>query len=205
MFTYKPRSSNRLKFIRQKYTPSEPFGLIILKLFGVGIHLSRQISTVLPLPIHHLEPLSTTSLAAIMLCHTYKGFFPTWASINEQSAKYFALNTLWVREEGFWLSRHPCFARRAKLNAFKSLKPIPSSALGLHKLSHEVHANFHSLSFCPHQNWLTIELRSRQREFGSLKQLIVKVVVACATALIRISRPAFDRSLLFQPATFLPT
>ena len=69
--------------------------------------------------------------------------------IKLEFLKYLALYTLWIREEVFWSSRHPCFARSAKLNAFKSLKPIPSSIFLVHILSHDTQAIFLLLPCCP--------------------------------------------------------
>ena len=90
------------------------------------------------------------------------------------------------------------------LNAFKSLKPIPPSDLGVQRLSQDVHAIFLSLPFCPHQNWLIKEFNSQHKEFESLKQLIVYVVVTWATALIRISLPTVESNLPFHPTIRLP-
>ena len=105
-------------------------------------------------------------------------FFPTGASMNVHPAKYLPLKTQWVRESRFCLSRQPCFARSAILKAFKSLKSILPSDLGVQRLSQDAHAIFLSLSLCPHQNWLTKEFNSLHKESESLKQLMVYVVVA---------------------------
>ena len=57
----------------------------------------------------------------------------------------------------------------------------------------------------PHQKLLIMEFNSIQSESRILKQLIVYVGMAWATALMRISLPAFDRNLPFYPAMCLPT
>ena len=100
---------------------------------------------------------------------------------------------------------HPCLAKRAKLKALRSLNPIPHSAFDVHNFFHDTQAIFLSFSFCPHQKLPIKEFRSLHNESGSLNTLIVYVGVACATALIRTSRPALDNSLLFYPVIFLPT
>ena len=125
--------------------------------------------------------------------------------MKEEFAKYFALRTLWVKEFGFCCILQPCLARRARLKALKSLKPSPPSAFGLHSFCHDTQAIFLALSFFPHQKPLSIDAISAQRESGSLKQFMVYVGVAYATAFIRISLLALDNNLPFQPAIFLPT
>jgi len=40
---------------------------------------------------------------------------------------------------------------------------------------------------------------SLHKRFGSLNQFIVKVGIACRTALINTSQPAYERSFSFQP------
>ena len=70
---------------------------------------------------------------------------------------------------------HLCFAKRAKLNALRSLNPIPPSDFGLHNFSQETQVILLSLPFCPHQKLPIIEFNSVHRESGSLKTLIVYV------------------------------
>ena len=153
----------------------------------------------------HLNPLSTISLASIKLLHVYKGLLPKWASKKLVLLKYFAFKTLWTRESGFWMICHPCLAKSAKLNALRSLNPSPPSAFLWHIFSHETQAIFHSFSFCPHQKFLTMEFSSWHKESGILKQVIVYVGVAWATALMSTSLPAFESNLPFHPAIFLLT
>ena len=181
------------------------FGLISLNDSGVGSHLSVQISSLSPFPITHLDPTSTISLAAIILHQMYDGLLLSWASLKVLSTKYFAFRTLWTRELVFCCILHPCLARRARLNALRSLNPMPPSSLGVHSFSHVTQAIFLSLSFCPHQKLPIIEFNSLQSESGNLKQLIVYVEVAWAIALIRISLPTHDRSFPFHPNIFLST
>ena len=149
-------------------------------------------------------PLSRTSLATNKLLHMYDGFLPSCASMKLFSGKYPAFKTLCARELGFWESRHPCFASKARLKAFKSLNPMPPSAFGLHIFPQAIQASFFSLSCCPHQKLLTREFSLLQSESGSLKQFIVYVGVAWATAFIRISRPVVDSKFPFQLAILRP-
>ena len=93
-------------------------GLTTLKESGVGNHLSFQILICSPFPTTHLDLETTTSFAARMLRQTYEGLLPSTASLKGLSAKYLALNTLCTKELGFCWILHPCFARRARLNAF---------------------------------------------------------------------------------------
>ena len=109
-------------------------GLLTLKDFGVGNHLSIHILTLCPFPMLHHNLLSRTILAVIRLLHVYDGFLPSCASMKLLSRKYFAFKTLCVRDPEFWMSLHPCFASKAKLNSLRSLNPIPSSTFGLHFL-----------------------------------------------------------------------
>ena len=176
-----------------------------MKEFGFGNHLSAYILILCPFPIFHRRPLSSTSLTATRLLHVYDGFLPSCASMKLLSRKYLAFKTLCARDPGFWMSRHPCFASSAKLNALRSLNPIPPSAFDLSIFSQAIHANFLSLSCCPHQKLLIKEFSSLQRESGILKQFIVYVGVAWATAFMRISRLTVVSNFPFQPAILRPT
>ena len=104
-------------------------GLMGLKCVGVGIHLSSHILTLLPFPMFHRAPSTTISLATIMLLHAKEGWLPNSALRNVECSKYLALKTWWKSVFWFCRSRHPCFARKAKLKAFKSLNPIPHLSL----------------------------------------------------------------------------
>lgn len=165
-------------------------GLMGLECVGIGIHLSSHILTLLPFPMFHRAPSTTISLAAIMLLHAKEGWLPNSALRNVECSKYLALKTWWKSVFWFCRSRHPCFARRDKLKAFKSLNPIPSSAFGLQSLSQAINGSFLSSFFCPHQNRLIMASSSLHNESDSLKQLIEYVSVAWAIALISVSLPA---------------
>lgn len=58
-------------------------------------------------------------------------------------------------------------------------------------------------SFCPPQNIVMIEFLSSHRLTGNFKQLIVQFGIACATAFIRISLPALDKSFSILAAYFI--
>ena len=148
-------------------------GVMILYVSGLGIPLSFHILTLSPFPIDHLIPSSTMLLATIILCQAKDGLLLSWASRKDLLAKYLAWKTWWKREFVFWRRRQPCLARRARLKAFKSLKPMPPASLDLHNLSQETQNIFCSSDFCPHQNLLIIELSSLHSELGNLKQLMV--------------------------------
>ena len=180
-------------------------GVKTLYVSGLGIHLSLHIFTLSPFPIDHLIPSSTMLLAAKMLRQAKDGLLPSWASRKDLLAKYVAWKTWWKREFVFWRRRQPCLARRARLKAFRSLNLMPPISLDLHNLSQEIEEIFRSSNFCPHQNLLIIELSSLQSESGNLKQLMVYVGVAWATALMRTSLPAEDNNFPFQPAIFWPS
>ena len=110
-------------------------GVMILYVLGLGIHLSFHIFTLSPFLIDHLIPSSTMLLVAIMLCEANDGLLSSWASRKDLSAKSLAWKTWWKREFVFWRRHQPCLVRRAKLKAFKSLKPMLPVSLDLHNLS----------------------------------------------------------------------
>ena len=176
-----------------------------MKDFWVGNHLSPHILTHYPFPMLQRSPLSRTFLASIKLLHVYEGFLPICASMKLLFGKYFVFKTLCVRDPEFWMSLHPCLASKAKLNALRSLNPIPALAFGLHIFSQAIHASFLSLSRCPHQKLQIREFSLLHRESGILKQFILYVEMAWATAFIRISRPADDNDFPFQLAILRPT
>ena len=93
----------------------------------------------------------------------------------------------------------------ARLKACMFQKPIPPWSLDRHIFLQLTYAILFSLAFCPHQKLRIIFSKSWQSVLGSWKQLIVYVGTAWATALIRISLPPIERSLPFQPASFLAT
>lgn len=102
----------------------------------------------------HLKPRPRTSLAVTKLLHVYNGLLPNYAPMKSDSRKYLVLSTLCARDSKFWVSRHPFFASNTKMKALRSLKPIPSSAFGLHIFAQAIQANFLFLSRCPHQKLL---------------------------------------------------
>ena len=114
-----------------------------------------------------------------------------------------ALKTLYNKESFPDWSRHPYFANMAKLNCFSYLNPIPPQAFGAQSFSQLIHAIFHSSLHCPHQKFLIILVISSQRESGILKQLIVYIGIAWATAFIRTSFTALNNRFSFQPTNFL--
>ena len=74
---------------------------------------------------------------------------------------------------------------------------------GSHNFSQLNQAIFFSFAFCPHQKFLTMLVSSSHKASGNLKQLMVYVGIAWATALISTSLPALDSIFSFQPASFL--
>ena len=98
-----------------------------------------------------------------------------------------------------------CLASNVLLKHAKSLKPIPSCSFGLHSSSHLTQCNFRLSPRCPQKNLRMRASMSWQRVTGSLKHEIVYVGSAWATALIKISLPAYDRSLPSHPWSFFHT
>ena len=99
------------------------YGETILLECLVGNHLSPQIRTILPSPIHQTALMRINSLAFKMLGHAYDPLVLTSLSITEQFGKNFALKTLWKRDSGLWMRHHSCFPSIARLKFSKSLKP----------------------------------------------------------------------------------
>ena len=144
----------------------------------VGSHLSVQTEMDVPFPTCQRYPCWTIFWAAIMLRQAYEGEEPRVAVRKSPSGKYLAFKTLCTREEVWVCKRHPCLAKRAKLNALKSRKPKPSSIFGVQILSQLIHAVLFFPLFYPHQNWRTILVISSHNEFGSRNTLIVYVRIA---------------------------
>ena len=63
----------------------------------------------------------------------------------------------------------PLLAKRAKLNCFNCLNPIPLWDLGVQSLSQLIQAILHSSFFCPHQKFRIKLVNSSHKEFGILK------------------------------------
>lgn len=64
---------------------------------------------------------------------------------------------------------------------------------------------FLSSFVCPHQYFASKELMLSHVDLGNLKMLMAYVRIACATVLIRISRPAFEINFSFHPMTHFVT
>ena len=128
--------------------------------------------------------------------------FETEAWTKSQLGKYLTLKTLYSKESLPICSHQPYFTSKAKLNCFNCLKPIPPWAFEAQSLSQLIQAIFFLSLHWPHQKLLIRLVSSSNNELGILKQLIEYVGIVWATALIKISLPAFDRSFSFHPASF---
>jgi hypothetical protein len=73
-----------------------------------------------------------------MLLQTKEGREPRGASIKQLRGWYLVRMICAEREEGFWISLYPCFARRAWLNSTKSRNPRPPTALERPILSQDI-------------------------------------------------------------------
>ena len=175
------------------------YGETILLECLVGNHLSPRIRTILPSPIRQIAPMRIHSLAFKMLCHAYDPLVLTSLSITEQFGKNFASKTLWKRDLGLWMRRHSCFPNIARLKFSISLKPKPPWFFGRQSLFQATQWIFLECPLYPHQNLWIIASMSLHRLLGILKQPIVNVGMACRTALIRTSQPAWDKSFSFHP------
>ena len=123
--------------------------------------------------------------------------------MKSPSRKYLALKTLWTREEVCVCRSHPCFAKRARLNAFRSWNPKPPSVLGTQILSQQIQVVLFFPFFCPHQNQRTMLVISSHNAVGSKKTLMVYVGIARVIAFMRISLLAWDNNFSFQPESLL--
>lgn len=144
----------------------------------------------------------------MILRHAYEGLFPIEACTKSVWEKYLALKRWYINESYIFLEPPSLLSKRgkvkwARLNWFNWWDPIPLPTLGSQSLSQLSQTIFLSSCFWPHQNLRIILVKSSQREFGSLKQLMVYVGIAWATTLINTSLPAFERSFSFHPANFL--
>ena len=75
---------------------------------------------------------------------------------------------------------------------------MPPSNLDRHRVCHFTQCTFRRPPLWPHQNLRIKTSISWQRAEGNLKQLIAKAGRAWITALMRTSRPAWERSFSFQ-------
>ena len=157
---------------------------------------------VLPSPTPHFDPSQIVSLAANKLLHTYDGLLPNSASIKKQFGKYLDLYTQKNIEWVLWKSLHACFANRAKLKAWISLKPIPPLPSGLQSFFQLIQWIFFSSFVWPYQYLASVEFSVSHKAFGILKIPIVYVGMTWATILISISLPTFEIKFSFQPITF---
>ena len=162
-----------------------------------GSHLSERIATERPSPTLQPAPESTTYLACKRIFHAYEPLSELSHYIIEQSGKNFALKTLWNREFSQVFNLHICLASKESLNLFSSLKPIPPSFFGRHSVPQLIQWIFRCSPLYPHQNFLIKDSMSCTKHFGSLKEDIVYVGIACITALIKTSCPAWDSSFSF--------
>ena len=119
--------------------------------------------------------------------------------------KNFALYTLCRRDVGSWYRHQNCFPSGAVLKFLRSLKPILPLLFYLHIILQFTQCIFLLSELLPHQNFRIMASISWQSLFGSLKQLIAKAGIACVTALIRISFPAWESSFSFHPFSLLHT
>jgi hypothetical protein len=95
---------------------------------------------------------------------------------------------------------YPCLASKARLKTSKSHKPIPLLSFDFPIISQLIQDTLLALIWELHQNLLIKELRLWHRVFGRRKTLILYVGIACITALMRISLPAWERNLSIQPS-----
>ena len=116
---------------------------------------------------------------------------------------YLALQTLQNKDWVLQISLQACFASIARLKAFRSQNPIPHFFLWVHNLFQWIQCTVLSSWFRPHQYLANKKLILSQIDFGSLNNLIEYVGIACATILIRISRPALEINFSFHPITCL--
>lgn len=140
-----------------------------------------------------------------MLFHTNKVSFDLGVSQKELAEKYFTFSTLAIKDEGFVRILHPCLANKARSKDFRSQNPNPPIFLGAQSLRQLTHLIPFDPSLFPHQNFVIMDVMSSHTHLGSLKQLIAYVWQALATAFIRTSFSALDKSLSFHPLTFFQT
>ena len=144
-------------------------------------------------------PFNNNSLPDKKLRQRKDGADPNFASRKEHNGKYLALNTR--KNRNCWLSHslQHCFDNRVVLNIWRFWNPIPPSSFAVQSLSHFNQWIFLLSVFCPHQYWAIRLFTSSHHVLGRRKQFIMYVGIACATAFIRISLPAFERNFSFHP------
>ena len=95
------------------------------------------------------------------------------------------------------------FCQHGQIKLLQLLEPQTPSSLWSTKFLLTDPCHFRSSLHYLHQKFLITLVISSQRELEILKQLIVYVGIAWATAFIRNSFPAVDNSFSFQPANLL--
>jgi hypothetical protein len=80
----------------------------------------------------------------------------------------------------------------------RSLKPRPPVDFDLPNFSQLIQCIFDFFDICPHQKDCIILFRSLHKVTGSKNTRIQYVGIACTTALIKISFPAWERNFTFQ-------
>ena len=113
--------------------------------------------------------------------------------------KYLPFITLVHRASGFVMNLQPCFPSRARLNCRRSRKPIPHLTLGVASLSHAIQCKERRSSELPHQYFAILDLKFLHTFFVRRKQVILKVGIAWAMDLIKVSLPAQANNLSDQP------
>uniref|UniRef100_A0A8R7U1G0 Uncharacterized protein n=1 Tax=Triticum urartu TaxID=4572 RepID=A0A8R7U1G0_TRIUA len=103
------------------------------------------------------------------------------------------------------MSLHACLASMARLKAWRSLNPKPPIFFVFVIFSQLAQCILFSLSTWLHQYLFIILLNSSHRVLVRSKQAMEYTGIACATALMRISFPPFDRSFSFHPWIFFHT
>jgi hypothetical protein len=109
---------------------AEPLGVVIFLSGLEGIHGSCQISIFSPVPTLHTYPLLNVARPAMMLYQVKEEPILGPALRISPWGKYFALKTFAQRDSGSLIILQICFANIARLNEWKSRKPIPPSLLG---------------------------------------------------------------------------
>lgn len=139
-----------------------------------------------------------------MLLHGYDIPVFGLASRAEQVSKYLAFNTVANNESGCCHNRQHCLESIAKLNKWMSLKPRPPSSFGFSICSLLSQWILCFPFWWFHQKRHIIAPIWSHRVFERSKQPIMKLGIACTTALIKISFPTPDKKFLIPPLHTLP-
>jgi hypothetical protein len=103
----------------------------------LGSQLSFHGSVSSPVPIRRTSPCFSTCTPSWIARQTWDAEDLTPTRNRLVSEKLTSFKTFALNESGLCIMRHPCLARRAKLNNSKSLKPKPPIYFGLHISFHE--------------------------------------------------------------------